>query len=93
MARTKEGFKMKIEYKTSVSTPAGWRSVYMIAEVEKISDKRVKIMAISSIDGENVSQNMSRTGSKRQNFYGDYFAKKELDKIKNLSQVFKIIED
>ena len=35
---------MIIEYKGSVNTPAGFRSVYIRANAEKISDKRVKVL-------------------------------------------------
>jgi len=83
---------MKVEYKASVSTGAGWREVYMIANVEKISEKRVKVLDVISIDDEPVSRNMSRTGAKRQQFNGQYFAYQEIGKVKNISSLFKIIE-
>jgi len=76
---------MEIKYNASVFTPAGFRSVTMTAIVEKISEKRVKVSEVIAIDGEEVKANMSRTGAKRQAFYGIGAAAKEVGKIKNLS--------
>lgn len=76
---------MKIKYNASVFTPAGFRSVTMTATAEKISDKRVKVLEVTEIDGEKVEANMSRTGAKRQAFYGIGAAAKEQGKTKNLS--------
>ena len=76
---------MKVKYNASVFTPAGFRSVTMTAIVEKISDKRVKVLEVTEINGEEVKANMSRTGAKRQAFYGIGSAAKEQGKIKNLS--------
>jgi len=76
---------MKIKYKASVFTPAGFRGVTMTAIVEKISDKRVQVLEVIEIDGEEVKANMSRTGAKRQSFYGIGAASKEQGKTKNLS--------
>lgn len=76
---------MKVEYKGSVYTPAGFRSITITAKVEAISPKRVKIKEVLLIDGEQVQANMSRTGAKRQAFYGYGVADREEGKIKNLS--------
>lgn len=83
---------MKIEYKISVNTPAGWRSVYMTAIAEKISQKRVKVLEVTHIDDKLIKPNMSRTGANRQKFNGEYFAQREIGKTKNISSLFKIIE-
>ena len=37
---------MIIEYKASANTPAGFRSVYIRAQAEKISEKRVKVLNV-----------------------------------------------
>lgn len=79
-----------IEYKGSVNTPAGWRSVYYEGTAEQISDKRVKVIEITKIDGENVERNMSRTGARRQQYNGIYFADAEKGKTKNISALIKI---
>lgn len=76
---------MKIKYNASVLTPAGFRGVEMEAIVEKISEKRVKVVEVIAIDGEDVKANMSRTGANRQKFYGIGAAAREVGKTKNLS--------
>lgn len=79
-----------VEYKASVNTPAGWRSVYMKGEAKRISDKRVEVVSITHINDEPVQYNMSRTGAKRQEFNGNYFANQEVGKTKNISSLFSI---
>lgn len=79
-----------IEYKASVNTPAGWRSVHMKGTAKKISEKRVEIVEITHINDEPVQYNMSRTGAKRQEFNGNYFANQEVGKTKNISSLFSI---
>ncbi len=74
-----------IKYKASVFTPAGFRGVEMEALAEKISEKRAKVIEVLKIDSEEVKANMSRTGAKRQKFYGVGAAAREEGKIKNLS--------
>lgn len=81
---------LNIEYKASVKTPAGWRSVYMIATAKKLSEKRVEVVKVTHIDDEEVSQNMSRTGANRQKFNGAYFAEQEAGKKKNISALYKV---
>ena len=83
---------MKIQYTSSVKTPAGWRSVEIIADALKLSEKRCEILSIYTIDGESPNYNQSRTGAKRQSFNGVYFANAECGKKKNISSL-KIIED
>ena len=81
---------LTIEYKASVKTPAGWRSVYMTATAKKLSEKRVEIVEVTAIDGEPVQYNMSRTGANRQKFNGAYFADQEAGKKKNISGLYKV---
>ena len=80
---------MNVEYKGSVQTPAGWRAVYFKGTAEKISEKRVRIIEISEIDDEPVKGHMSRTGAKRQQYNGQYFATAEKGKVKNISTMYK----
>ena len=83
---------MKIEYKASVSTPAGHRSVYVIASAVKLTDKRCQVTEVLTIDDEAPSKFMSRTGAKRQQFDGTYLANNEVSKTKNIGGLFKIHE-
>ena len=83
---------LKIEYKASVKTPDGWRSVYMQGLAEKISDERVRVLEITHIDDKIIDYNMSRTGSNRQKYNRIYFANNEEDKIKNISSLYSISE-
>jgi len=76
---------MKIEYRGSVLTPAGFRGVTFTARVKKLSEKRVQVLEILQIEGEDVRTNMSRTGANRQKFYGIGAAAREEGAIKNLS--------
>ena len=83
---------MKVKYNASVLTPAGFRGVTMRAIVEKISEKRIKVIEVLAINGEDVKANMSRTGANRQKFYGIGAAAREVGKIKNLSAC-EIVEE
>ena len=83
---------LNIEYKASVKTPAGWRSVYMIATAKKLSEKRFEVIEVVSIDDEPVQYNMSRTGANRQKFNGAYFAEQEVGKKKNISSLLRVTE-
>ena len=90
IAMTTENATLLVEYKASVNTPAGWRSVHMKGEAKRISDKRVEVVSITHINDEPVQYNMSRTGAKRQAYNGKYFADQEVGKIKNISALFSI---
>jgi len=81
---------MIIEYKASANTPAGFRSVYIRAQAEKISEKRVKVLNVLTIDDQLIGGYQSITGAKRQIFNSDYTAKNEIDKIKIISKLFNI---
>jgi hypothetical protein len=81
---------MIIEYKTTVNTPAGFRSVYIRANAEKISEKRVKVLNVLTIDNKVVGGYQSITGAKRQVFNSDYVVKNEIDNVKIISKLFNI---
>lgn len=83
---------MKIEYQTSVKTPAGWRSIDVQAVAEKTSDKMAKVTSVLLVDGESPAYGQSRTGAKRQQFNGLFVARLEVGKNKRLSSC-KILED
>lgn len=76
---------MKVKYNSSVHTPAGFRSVVIEAKAETISLKRLKIVEVLHIDGEEVKNNMSRTSANRQKYYGTGVALRKVGKTKNLS--------
>lgn len=75
---------MIVKYNASVYTLAGWRSVTITAEVD-ISGKMATVVKVLAIDGEKVKPTMSRTGAKRQNYYGTGVANREEGKRKRLS--------
>ena len=74
-----------IKYNASVLVDAGWRSVIIEAEAEKISEKMVVVIDVLDIDGESPKRNQSRTGAKRQTYNGENIAKREIGKKKRLS--------
>ena len=76
---------MKIEYTASVHTRAGWRSVTIAADAERISDGMARVMAVTTIDGEDPRPGMSRTGARRQQFNGASIAAREVNARKRLS--------
>ena len=83
---------MKIEYKASVNTPAGHRSVYVVAKALKLSEKRCEVIEVLTIDDEAPRRNMSRTGANRQAFDGLYLSANEAGKKKNIASLFNVIE-
>lgn len=83
---------MKIEYAGSVRVAAGWRSVTFRAEARKISPKMAEVLEITSIDGEEPDYGMSRTGARRQEYNGRFWAAAEIGKKKRIGAV-RIIED
>ena len=83
---------MKIEYKTSIKTRAGWRSIDVQAIIEKTSEKTGKVTTILLVDGEKPAYMQSRTGAKRQQFNGLFVARLEVGKKKRLSSC-KILGD
>ena len=81
---------VNVEYSASVLTQAGWRSVVMSGIAKQISEKRVQILEIKKIGGDDIDCYMSRTGAQRQSFNGEYFAKSEISKKKNISSLISI---
>lgn len=89
MLRTKRSIIMNtvtIKYDTSVLVDAGWRSVTVTAQAEKISEKRAKVISVIDVDGEGNTGYASRTGANRQKYNVGYVAKKETGKVKILSK-------
>ena len=84
---------MKIEYKSSVYTQAGHRSVYIVATAKRISEKQCEVVEVLTIDDEAPSKYMSRTGSRRQQYDGVYTANNEIGKIKRISSLFIVLEE
>ena len=77
--------KLIVRYGASVHTLAGWRSAHIRAHADKISEKRVQIVEVITIDDEAPVHEMSRTGANRQRYNGVSTAAREAGKIKNLS--------
>ena len=78
---------MKIKYKTSVFTPAGWRSEVVTAQAEEISPKRLRVINVLDIGGNGSSGYASRTGAKRQQYNVGGVAAREIDAVKLTSKV------
>ncbi len=76
---------MRIEYTASVFTAAGWRSVAITADAERVSDGMARVVAVTAIDGEDPRPGMSRTGARRQQYNGAAIAAREVGARKRLS--------
>lgn len=76
---------MRIEYTASVFTAAGWRSVAIAADAERVSDGMARVVAVTAIDGEDPRPGMSRTGARRQQYNGAAIAAREVGARKRLS--------
>lgn len=81
-----------VEYRGSVNTRAGWRSVYFKAVAEKISEKRVKIVQVLELDDTPPVRRCPEQGANRQKYNGQYFANQEVGKVKNISTLWSISE-
>ena len=77
---------INITYKSSVFTPAGWRSVVVTAKAEMLSAKRATVVEVVDIDGEGNSGYASRTGAKRQQYNVGGTAMREVGAVKLLSK-------
>lgn len=77
--------KLVVTYKSSVKVPAGWRSIIIKAEVERITAGMAKVVGVLEIDGEEACGTLSRTGARRQEFHGPTVARQELGTRKRLS--------
>jgi hypothetical protein len=82
---------MKLKYQSSVKVPAGWRSVNIVAECEQVSPGFAVVKTVELIDGEPPHYGQSRTGAKRQEFNGHYWAKTQIGAKKRISAC-KILE-
>lgn len=76
---------MHIKYYIGVKTPAGWRQVSIVATATPISAAMCKVDTVELIDGEIPHHGQSRTGAKRQQFDGRYFAQAQIGSKKRLS--------
>lgn len=76
---------MRIEYTASVFTAAGWRSVAITADAERVSDRMARVVAVTAIDGHDPRPGMSRTGARRQQYNGAAIAAREVGARKRLS--------
>jgi hypothetical protein len=76
---------IRIEYTASVFTAAGWRSVAITADAERVSDGMARVVVVTAIDGEDPRPGMSRTGARRQQYNGAAIAAREVGARKRLS--------
>lgn len=76
---------MKITYTVGIKVPAGWRSVDVVAEATKITEKMAVVTEVTTIDGEEPSTCQSRTGASRQSFNGFFWAGLQVGTRKRLS--------
>jgi hypothetical protein len=76
---------MNISYNSSVYTKAGWRHVSIEAEAEQISAGMARILRVIKIDGEDPRGTLSRTGARRQEYWADSVARREVGARKRLS--------
>ena len=76
---------IRIEYTASVFTAAGWRSVAITADAERVSDGMARVVVVTAIDGEDPRPGMSRTGARRQQYNGAAIAAQEVGARKRLS--------
>lgn len=74
-----------IVYEVGVKVPAGWRTVSVQAIAEKTSEKMAVVKKVVMMDHEVPHYGQSRTGAKRQEFNGNYWAAQEVGKKKRLS--------
>ena len=76
---------IKISYKASVFTPAGWRGVTITATATKTSEKMALVVEVLEINGDIPKSSMSRTGASRQRFNGCGISRREEGAKKRLS--------
>ena len=76
---------MIIEYTASVFTQAGWRSVTITANANKISPGMAQVTQVTEIDGDAPTGYTSRTGSKRQTYNAAGIAAREIGAKKRIS--------
>jgi hypothetical protein len=75
------------EYNSSVLVGAGWRSVTIKAELQKITEKRAKVARVLEVDGETQLGWTSRTGARRQQYNSASTASRETGKVKIISKL------
>lgn len=83
----------KAQYTISVHTACGWRgNVTVTAMVKQVSSKMYEVLDVWALDGEKPRYGMSRTGAKRQQYNGLYFATQEIGKKKRASSLTILLD-
>jgi hypothetical protein len=77
--------RLVISYSASVFTPAGWRGVTIKARAKQVSPGFAEVIGVLAIDDEEPRGTMSRTGARRQEYWGTGVAKREAGKRKRIS--------
>ena len=65
---------IKAEYNANIYTAIGWRGRKVTAILEKISEKRAKVLACR----------IPKADSKRQDYFNKYWENEEIGKMKNI---------
>jgi hypothetical protein len=78
---------LRITYSTSIKVPAGWRTVTVQAIAERISAGMAKVVKVELIDHDAPGYGQSRTGARRQEFNGKFWAEREIGAKKRISSL------
>lgn len=73
---------IKADYNVSICTAIGWRTRTATAILERVSEKRAKVVSVS----------IPEADSRRQNYYNKTWEKEEIGKIKNISTLKNVEE-
>jgi hypothetical protein len=73
---------IKADYNVNIYTAIGWRGRKATAILEKVSEKRAKIVACR----------IPKADSKRQDYFNKYWENEEIGKVKNIKSLENIEE-
>ena len=73
---------IKAEYNANIYTAIGWRTRKTAAILEKVSEKRAKVIACR----------IPKADSKRQDYFNKYWENEEIGKVKNIKNLENIEE-
>lgn len=73
---------IKANYNVNIFTAIGWRTRTATAILEKVSEKRAKVVACR----------IPKADSKRQDYFNKYWENEEIGKVKNIKSLENIEE-
>lgn len=73
---------IKADYNVNIYTAIGWRTREATAILEKVSEKRAKIIACR----------IPKADSKRQDYFNKYWENEEIGKVKNIKNLENVEE-